>query len=352
MTYHDQPAIVPAAEYLTTTDLSDDPSTGVFEVQVIDIAPALSPTATTDDIRSVATELVQSFVETGFAVVTGHGVASSLFDAMCAMSSEFFALPLAEKLEVTFPAPEIIRGYEPAPDTAETARAFNAMESFLINRLDPLDDFNPDSNEWRLWRWPNLWPERPAAMRPVWESYYQAMDALGARLLELVAVGFGLPSNVFERFFDRHFNNLAFNYYPPRDAVEHSDVIPNGTHTDHGALTLLYRPSEPGGLEVFAQDHWWTVPWVPNSLVLNIGDVLEYWTGGRVAATPHRVVWSTGPGAEAGRQSIAFFQQPNPDAPLSPIIGTDAAEPAPATTAGVHVSRKELGQHTLDALGI
>ncbi|QTI70529.1 isopenicillin N synthase family dioxygenase [Gordonia polyisoprenivorans] len=347
-------SLAPSAEYRTTAGVDDTPSEGVFEVEVVDISLAVSPTASAADVHSVATTLLNSFTQTGFAVVTGHGINESAFADMCTTSTEFFALPREEKMSVGFPAPEIIRGYEPVPEAAEGARTFNAMESFLINRIDPVDDFATDTGQGRLWRWPNLWPERPEDMRQVWETYYRAMDALGARLLELIADAYDLPQNTFTAMFDRHFSNLAYNNYPPRDAVAHDDIIPNGTHTDHGALTLLYRPSEPGGLEVYAQGHWWVVPWIENSLVLNVGDVLEFWTGGRLTATPHRVTWSSGANAGAGRQSVVFFQQPNPDAPLTPVPGLAATQtPSTAnTSAGMHISRKELGQHTLDALGV
>ncbi|HEX4093671.1 MAG TPA: 2-oxoglutarate and iron-dependent oxygenase domain-containing protein [Trebonia sp.] len=355
---------VPAAEYLATSGLGDQASAGTVSVQVVDVRAALGPSATADSTAAVAAELVASFRRTGFAVITGHGVPAEVLDDMCAVSREFFSLPLEEKIRVAFPAPEVIRGYEPVPDAAGEARAPNAMESFLINRLDTLGDYPEGSPEARLWRWPNLWPERPDTLRPVWERYYQEMEGLGNRLLGLVALGLGLPRDWFAGKFDRHFNNLASNHYPlPSEEVRRSGMLPNRPHTDHGALTLLYRPSEPGGLEVFAEGQWWKVPYMTGSLVLNVGDVLDRWTGGLLPATAHRVVpWAAGglpPGI--GRQSVAYFQQPNPDVMVAPAeqLAEEAAaarsgdrEAPRPVSAGRHISRKELGQVTLDALGL
>lgn len=345
------PKITPSAEYMTTARIGDEASSGTVDVDTVDLTGSVGPGATEARAVEVAAELVASFRNTGFAVVTGHGIPQRVFDDYCATSREFFALPVDEKMAVSFPSPEIIRGYEPLPDITGAVRAPNAMESLLINRLDTVDDYRPGSPQARLWRWPNLWPDRPADLRPVWERYYREMESLGDRLLELIAVGLGLRQDWFADKFDRHFNNLASNYYPPRHDVGDGFMIPNGTHTDHGALTLLYRPSEPGGLEVFAQDKWWNVPYIEGSLVLNVGDVLEHWTGGILPATPHRVVWAQGPAAALGRQSVAYFQQPNPDASLAAAPGMPAGE-APSTAAGPHISRKELGQATLDMLGI
>ncbi|GAS94336.1 2OG-Fe(II) oxygenase [Mycolicibacterium canariasense] len=343
--------ISPSAEYMTTSRIAEVASSGIVDVETVDLTGSLGAGATEARLAEVADELVAAFGRTGFAVVTGHGVPQDVFDDFCATSMEFFALPVAEKMKVAFPAPEIIRGYEPLPDITGAVRAPNAMESLLINRLDAVGDYPPGSPQARLWRWPNLWPERPVNLRPVWERYYREMESLGNRLLELIAVGLGLPPDWFADKFDRHFNNLASNFYPPRHDVGDGFMIPNGTHTDHGALTLLYRPAEPGGLEVFAQDKWWNVPYIDGSLVLNVGDVLEHWTGGRLPATPHRVVWAQGPAARLGRQSVAYFQQPNPDAPLAAAPGLGGAA-GPGVTAGPHISRKELGQATLDVLGV
>ncbi|HEY1620605.1 MAG TPA: 2-oxoglutarate and iron-dependent oxygenase domain-containing protein [Streptosporangiaceae bacterium] len=355
----DNSVFAPTAEYLTTSGLIEQASAGTVEVQVVDVLAALGPQATAEGVAAIAREIVASFRRTGFAVITGHGIPADVFDDMCAVSREFFALPREEKMRVVFPAPEVIRGYEPVPDLTGEFRAPNQMESFLINRLDAVGDYPEGSPEARLWRWPNLWPERPASLRPIWERYYSEMEHLGNRLLELVALGLGLPGDWFADKFDRHFNNLASNHYPPADpATADTGMLPNRPHTDHGALTLLYRPSEPGGLEVFAEQRWWKVPYIPGSLVLNVGDVLDRWTGGLLPATAHRVVPSPAAaqtGTGSGRQSVAYFQQPNPDAIVAPaeqLAGAADREASRPVPAGRHISRKELGQVTLDALGM
>jgi isopenicillin N synthase-like dioxygenase len=338
------------AEFLKTTESSG----GTLDVEVIDIAGSLDASAMDARSAEVARALVASFRDTGFAVITGHGVAQSLFDEFCATSLEFFRLPLEEKMKVGFPSPEVIRGYEPVPDLSGNSRRTNAMESLLINRLDTVGDYDEGTPEARLWRWPNLWPEDPTDLRPVWEQYYREMERVGNKLLELVAIGLHLPKDWFENKIDRHYNNLASNFYPPRRENLDDSRIPIRAHTDHGALTLLYRPNEPGGLEVFAQHEWWNVPFIEGSLVLNVGDVLSRWTGGLLPATPHRVVWAVGSAGRLGRQSVAYFQQPNPDASLAVAGGLSSgeleAEPLDVPV-GVHISRRELGA-TFDALGI
>ena len=349
----------PSAEHVAELDVPVPPSAVTAAVEVLDIGPALGPGPGSDpgsDPGSVAADLVASFRRTGFAVVTGHRVSPALFHAMSEVSTEFFALPLAEKLAVAFPAPEIVRGYEPVPAAGGAARITNAMESLLINRLSPPADYPVGSVEHRLWRWPNLWPERPERLRAIWERYYREMEQLGDRLLELVAIGLGLPATWFATAFDRHYSNLAVNNYPPLPATADGtdlDRPRNRPHTDHGALTLLYRPAEPGGLEVYAEQQWWRVPFLPGSLVLNVGDMLERWTDGALRATPHRVMAPVGPAGRAGRQSIVYFQQPNPDALVAPapaLCAPGVESRYRPVLAGTHIARKELGHATVAAL--
>lgn len=106
-----------------------------------------------------------------------------------------------------------------------------------------------------------------------------------------------------------------------------------GAHSDYGSLTLLFQcPGQPG-LEILTPDQRWApVPVYPDDLVgypfppilVNIGDMLSYWTAGLLKSTIHRVVFpSDGPGDLDSRQqdrySIAFFCQPIGSTELVPV---------------------------------
>src|SRR5207244_3582768 len=49
----------------------------------------------------------------GFLVIAGHGVPPSLIAETEAVSRQFFDLPLADKMKVKRPAPDVTRGYIP-----------------------------------------------------------------------------------------------------------------------------------------------------------------------------------------------------------------------------------------------
>jgi len=95
-----------------------------------------------------------------------------------------------------------------------------------------------------------------------------------------------------------------------------------GEHTDYGGLTLLYQDS-CGGLEIQGLDGEW-VPARPiaNTIVVNIGDLMAFWSGGRYKATKHRVRFCSESGTLAtsrDRYSVAMFMHPNHETKLIPF---------------------------------
>lgn len=108
---------------------------------------------------------------------------------------------------------------------------------------------------------------------------------------------------------------------PPGTAAAAAAAVRAGAHTDYGSLTLLFqRAGGPAGLELRAPaaGAWARVPPVADALLVNVGDLLSFWTAGLLRSTVHRVVV---PGAGAGgegrdgrggedRYSIAYFCHP------------------------------------------
>lgn len=132
---------------------------------------------------------------------------------------------------------------------------------------------------------------------------------------------------------------LRFLRYPPRsqlhqttDRAADDDDVRAGAHSDYGSLTLLFRLRGQAGLEVLSKEgDWCPVPVVPPGteadpappVLLNIGDLLSYWTGGLLRSTVHRVVFSPSSSSSSSsssvvegetdaeaRYSIAFFFHP------------------------------------------
>jgi isopenicillin N synthase-like dioxygenase len=107
-------------------------------------------------------------------------------------------------------------------------------------------------------------------------------------------------------------------YYPKtlaqgKEAGNGETSIRAGAHSDYGSVTLLFRlPGQPG-LELQTKERWIPVPVNPDEekfehppILVNIGDLLCYWTNGMLKSTVHRVMFSGG----EERYSMAYFCHP------------------------------------------
>lgn len=97
------------------------------------------------------------------------------------------------------------------------------------------------------------------------------------------------------------------------------------TKTIQGSLTLLFQRENQSGLEILSPHGWSPVPVYPSGtsndqyppILVNVGDLLSFWTNGYLKSTVHRVV---SPKEGAGdRYSIAYFCHPLHDTRLVQI---------------------------------
>lgn len=274
----------------------------------------MSPRIPTLDIRRFDTdreafvaELGAAYREWGFAGINGHGIPQSSIDAAYEAFKAFFALPEETKMKYHVPGSGGARGYTPfGVETAKGSKHFDLKEFWHIGREVP-DDF-PHRDVMP----PNLWPEEVPGFREHGYGLYQALDALGSRVLSALALHIGLPGDWFADKTDYGNSILRPIHYPPITA----DNIPNvraGAHGDINLITLLVGASA-AGLEVQSHDGEW-VPFTSDAdtIVVNIGDMLQRLTNHVYPSTIHRVVNPPGDEARKPRYSVPFFLHPNPD---------------------------------------
>jgi isopenicillin N synthase-like dioxygenase len=294
---------------------------------------------------ALAREVDEACRSIGFLVIVGHGVDPALIDEVDALGRQFFDLPLEARRRCDRRGTR--RGYS-AVGTVALARTRDGAtspadlrETFSFGRptIDP-DDPYYSGEEGQLLFQPNIFPEELPDMRPALGRYYAAMSDLAAEIMELFALALGLEQDWFADSISRHITNLMITNYPAQAVPPGRDQLRAGAHTDFGTLTILRAEDKPGGLEVCAQDgEWHMVPILPDSFVINIGDLMARWTNDRWRSTLHRV---GNPPSDAGmsarRQSIIFFHQPNYDADIRclPSCIGEGARYAP-TTSGAHL---------------
>lgn len=176
----------------------------------------------------------------------------------------------------------------------------------------------------------------PAPMADAAATYWAHIRALLTRLMELCALALGLPANFFEASYGEHASCfLKVAHYPPPSADQATQPR-YGAHTDYQVLTIL-RPDlqyvcETGGLEVLIGDAWVRCPHVPDSFVINTGDLLQRWTNGRWVSNTHRVAPAGGVAVPA-RLSCVFFSGPSPDTIIAPLPTCGAPKHEPVSAA-------------------
>ena len=259
------------------------------------------------DRDAFVAELSAAYREWGFAGINGHGIPQSDIDAAYDVFKAFFALPEDVKMKYHVPGSGGARGYTPfGVETAKGSKHFDLKEFWHIGREVPGDFPHREVMP------PNQWPEEVRGFREHGYGLYQALDALGSRVLSALALHIGLPGDWFADKTDYGNSILRPIHYPPITA----DDIPNvraGAHGDINLITLLVGASA-AGLEVKSHEGEW-VPFTSDedTIVVNIGDMLERLTNHVYPSTIHRVVNPPGDQARKPRYSVPFFLHPNPD---------------------------------------
>lgn len=284
------------------------------------------------DQQLVASAIGGACETSGFFTVVGHGVEQELIDRMYAAARAFFELPAEQKAQV---------GVVPGAH-GFYAKAGSAAKSIGQDAPADLNEVfitcvrGDDSAQLRAstgdvsapWAARNQWPQSPAEFRAVWQEYTNAMEGLATRLIRLFALALGLDQDFFDDKIDNDMSTIAANYYYPLTAPPLPGQLRKGPHTDWGNLTILYQ-DEIGGLQVEQAGHGWReVTPTRGSFVINIGDLMAFWTGGRWVSTMHRVR-NPVEGHTNSRITIPFFHMPNHDAPIEPLFPfSDAATAA------------------------
>ncbi|MBX7458300.1 isopenicillin N synthase family oxygenase [Qipengyuania sp. 1NDH17] len=259
-------------------------------------------------LESIAEELGRSFQEYGFAVIRDHGIPQELIDKAEALSKEFFALPDDVKQAYHIPGGGGARGYTPfGTEKAKDAEVHDLKEFWHVGRElpegHPLAEYMAD----------NVWPDEVEGFRETFSNLYSAFEEAGGRVLEAIAIHLGLPREFFAATVEDGNSVMRLLRYPPLEGAEAEGAIRAAAHGDINTITLLLG-AEEAGLELLTkQDEWKSVDVPEGALVINVGDMLDRLTNGRLRSTTHRVVNPRGEAAYRARYSMPFFLHFRPD---------------------------------------
>ncbi|EKE73144.1 MULTISPECIES: 2-oxoglutarate and iron-dependent oxygenase domain-containing protein [Roseobacteraceae] len=286
--------------------------------------------ASGSDVDGFVRDLGRACRETGFFLITGHGIPDDLIKDVFAKGDTFFARPMAEKSKVDIRNNPHNRGWacEGSEALDETSGQMDRKEAFNVG-LD-LAANDPRVLNGEPFRGVNIWPEIDG-FRDTMLAYYDQIWALSRALHRAFELDLNLPQDYFAPHFTAPLATLRVLSYP---AATDGTGIGAGAHTDYGSVTLLMTDGV-GGLQVKPRGlDWIDAPHVPGAFVVNIGDCLMRWSNDIYVSTPHRVL-----PPKTARRSIAFFLDPNPDSVITALPGTGEAKYAAITGADYLRSR-------------
>lgn len=268
-----------------------------------------------DDLRRATHDV-------GFFYLTGTGVTPELEARLHRTARAFFALPEADKLAIENVHSPHFRGYTRVGGERTQGQVDWREQIDIGPERDAVTD--PGAPDFARLIGPNLWPAAQPELREVATEWQEHLAGVARKLLRAWALALGAEESYFDRHFGEPSTLLKIVRYPGTDAPEPQQGV--GAHKDSGVLTLLWVEPGKGGLQVERDGAWVDAPSVPGAFVVNIGEMLEYATGGYLIATNHRVV---SPRLPDDRISVPYFFNPALDSKL-PLIELPAALAAQA----------------------
>lgn len=285
-------------------------------------------------------------------------------------SARFFARPQDQKDSLRWISPQSNRGYV-APGREKLARYDDdgdmqskrsdnpdIKESMEIGREydDDVEKKNAPN------RWPDQFDDEGKRFKQVMQTFFRACKGLHEQIMRAIALGMNLPVSFFDEFVDAGDNNLRLLHYPPvaKEAFRaNPDQVRAGEHSDYGSVTLLFQDAH-GGLQVRSpKGTFVNATPIPDTIVVNAGDLLARWSNDAIKSTQHRVVEpppaapaavaAGGPGGGVGyvngsdsdtypaRYSVAYFCNPNSDKFIEALPGTYGEDiGVPKKYSGIH----------------
>lgn len=267
------------------------------------------------DRDTFVAELGAGYREFGFCGFINHGIPDDLIEGAYDAFKALFALPGEVKEQYALLGKGGARGYTGfGVEQAKDNNVPDLKEFWHIGRetdgSNPFPDILLD----------NLWPAEAPELKDKGYALYDALDKLGGRILEAIALYLGLDQHWFDDKVNLGNSILRPIHYPPILDKE-TPAVRAAQHEDINLITLLIGSNEEGLQILTRDDEWVPVTTIPGTIVVNIGDMLQRLTNHVLPSTTHRVINPPGMKADQPRYSVPFFLHPNPDFLIKTLPG-------------------------------
>ncbi|KAF3340198.1 S-norcoclaurine synthase 1-like protein [Carex littledalei] len=275
--------------------------TNQIELPVIDLAKLIHPAFSKEE----AAKLHSACQHWSFFQLVNHGVPDELIEGLKADTIEFFNKPLEEKMEYKLGSDGALQGYGQAFVKSDEQKLDWSDLLYVMTRPIALRNMK-------------FWPTSPSTFRDNIERYSLELTKVASYLWQYISKNLGVATEVFEQIFKDHPQGLRFNYYPP--CPESDKVIGISPHSDPTGFSILLQINDVQGLQIRKDGEWIAVSALPNSFIVNLGDITEVLSNGLYKSIEHRGMINT----EKERISLVAFHGPDNSLmvePLAEIIG-------------------------------
>ena len=285
-------------------------------------------------------ELGKAYINYGFCRVSGHRVDRKTKNRLYTAANGFFDLPLETKMK--YRRPGVNRGYKGfKEESAKNWTEGDLKEFFHIGR-----ELNPAELE-RLKYPDNVWPDYDLpGFKAIGLHAYSEFEDSGNQFLEALEIFLGLEKNYFRERTRNGNSVLRLLHYPPIKS-DPGNAVRSAPHEDINLVTLLTGADSPGLEILTVSGEWIPINAGHNELVINAGDMLQWFTNGLIRSTTHRVVNPPREKWYEPRISMPFFMHPDNKTDLTPpeqFVTAERPQRFGKITAGEYLDQR-LGQN-------
>ncbi|WP_299490633.1 2OG-Fe(II) oxygenase family protein [uncultured Shewanella sp.] len=251
----------------------------------------------------VAKEFAEALRESGFVILTNTGIEQDEIERLYANWLRFFYLSEESKRQFLYETGKVA-GFIPR-SISETAKGFTKKDLkeiyhyYIGHQCPPEQQQNSDEIRQRLLDLSEILLS--------WLNEYLPEEIKSELDEPLQNMASGSPETLFR-----------MNYYPPLDTFSEdakAGAQRADSHADINLVTLLPNVSSAGLEAKTREGEWQSVPYVPNSIVVNSGDMLAMRTRDFYPSFYHRVIQADSANEE--RISLAFCVHPKSECTLS-----------------------------------
>ena len=283
------------------------------EVPSLDLADFIN--GTPEQKEHFVKSLGEAYTNIGFVSIKNHGLSDELTSHLYQTVEKFFRLP--DDVKLAYEKTELAgqRGYiSKGREKAKGRNTGDLKEFFHVGqpKENQRDDY-PD----------NIWPSEVPELEKYTIEAYKTLLQAGVNMLKAIALYLKLPEDYFNDKVKEGNSILRPIHYFPIDDPDAlpPDAVRAAEHGDINLITLLMGASADG-LQVLRRDgEWIPITALPDQIVVNVGDMLERHTNGKLKSTIHRVVNPPRELMHTSRFSIPFFMHPVSEMDLSCLPG-------------------------------